>query len=305
MSAYWLTFKPKGPRAPKGWGIEKLRDLVARFEADLSGTTEWWRIANLSARVGERVYLFKQGDDPRGIFGVGTIVGSPKPRVDDSDGVARPHAQIRFEKLVDPTKDFLLRLEDIQDIVPETNINSNSSGIRVLDGIIPELEARLTGKTASSSPPFESGLADDPAFDPDSVGDERERAMRAIRIRRGQPAFRQALLDAYSNRCAVTGCGVEAVLEAAHVTPYLGPQTNHLSNGLLLRADVHTLFDCGLIAIHPDKRTVAIAKILEGSSYAAIAGKALSAPKNDKDGPSKRNLERRFKEFEAFEKEMT
>ena len=75
MSAYWLTFKPLGRTAPAGWPIENLRDLVTRFEADPSGTTEWWRIAaHQSARVGDRVYLFKQGDDPRGIFGVGTIV---------------------------------------------------------------------------------------------------------------------------------------------------------------------------------------------------------------------------------------
>ena len=59
MSAYWLTFKPLGPTAPAGWPIENLRDLVTRFEADPSGTTEWWRIAaHQSARVGDRVYLF-------------------------------------------------------------------------------------------------------------------------------------------------------------------------------------------------------------------------------------------------------
>ena len=69
MSAYWLTFKPLGCTAPAGWPIENLRDLVTRFEADPSGTTEWWRIAaHQSARVGDRVYLFKQGDDPRGLL---------------------------------------------------------------------------------------------------------------------------------------------------------------------------------------------------------------------------------------------
>jgi putative restriction endonuclease len=302
MSAYWLTFKPKGPSAPKGWDIEKLRDLVARFEGDPSGTTEWWRIANLSARVGERVYLFKQGDDPRGIFGVGTIIGSPKPRVDDSDGVARLRAQVRFERLVDPTKRFLLRLEDIRDVVTDTIINAARSGIKVPETAIPQLEVRLTARAVPFSPTIGGDQADDPSFDPDSVTDERQRSLRAIRIRRGQPAFRTALLDAYSKKCVITDCGVEDVLEAAHITPYLGQRTNHVSNGLLLRADIHTLFDCGLVAIHPDRRTVVIAKALEGSSYAAIAGTTLRAPRNVKDGPSRRNLQKRFSEFEACER---
>src|ERR1700722_13744752 len=43
------------------------------------------------------------------------------------------------------------------------------------------------------------------------------------------------------------------VLEAAHITPYMGASTNSLLNGLLLRADIHTLFNLGLISIDPDR----------------------------------------------------
>src|SRR4051812_33358531 len=118
MRAYWLTFKPLGPAAPRGWPMENLKDLVRRFGADPADATEWWRIAtHRSAQVGDRVYLFKQGDDPRGIFGVGTIVGGPERRGGSSDqeGV-RPRALVRFEKLVDPTEGFLLRLDEIRDL---------------------------------------------------------------------------------------------------------------------------------------------------------------------------------------------
>ena len=83
--------------------------------------------------------------------------------------------------------------------------------------------------------------------------------MRAICIRRGQPAFRAALLAAYGGRCAITGCDVEDVLEAAHISPYSGPSSSHASNGLLLRADIHTLFDCGLVAFDPKTREVVLA----------------------------------------------
>ena len=59
--------------------------------------------------------------------------------------------------------------------------------------------------------------------------------------------FRDALIGAYAGRCAITGCSVLDILEAAHITPYLGPDTNHVTNGLLLRADLHTLFDTCLL----------------------------------------------------------
>jgi hypothetical protein len=90
---------------------------------------------------------------------------------------------------------------------------------------------------------------------------------------------------------------VEDVLEAAHIMPYRGKQTSHVSNGLLLRADLHTLFDCGLLTIEPRARTVVIAEALKSSSYAKLAGKPLRPPKDVASGPSTRNLEKRFALF--------
>ena len=90
------------------------------------------------------------------------------------------------------------------------------------------------------------------------------------------------------------------MLEAAHITPYLGSLTNHVSNGLLLRTDLHTLFDCGLLAIEPKTRTVVIANALKGSSYAKIAGKVVRPPKDAASGPSKRNLDNRYRTFEVM-----
>ena len=86
-------------------------------------------------------------------------------------------------------------------------------------------------------------------FDPANTKDERDRTLREIVQRRGQPKFRYDLIAAYGGKCAVTGCDVLQALEAAHISPYLGEQSNHVSNGLLLRADIHTLFDLNLFAI--------------------------------------------------------
>jgi hypothetical protein len=75
--------------------------------------------------------------------------------------------------------------------------------------------------------------------------------------------------------------------------------TNHVSNGLLLRADIHTLFDSVLIAIEPTSRTVVVSEALSGSSYAKLAGRKLRATQDASSGASKRSLERRYDSFKA------
>ena len=69
----------------------------------------------------------------------------------------------------------------------------------------------------------------------DETTDSRERALVAIRLRQGQPAFRKSLLRAYDARCAVTGLGLPSLLEAAHIVSHVGAHTNRTDNGLLLR----------------------------------------------------------------------
>jgi len=68
-------------------------------------------------------------------------------------------------------------------------------------------------------------------------------------VRAGQQEFRQRLLDAYGRRCAVSNCAVEEALEAARIIPdtVVGDAGMDPRNGILLRADIHRLFDCGLI----------------------------------------------------------
>ena len=107
-----------------------------------------------------------------------------------------------------------------------------------------------------------------------------------ISQRRGQPAFRNSLLDAYDRKCAITGCEVVEVLEAAHILPYQGPDTNNVMNGLLLRADVYTLFDSGKIAIDAEKMTVLVDKSLEDSEYWTFNDQNLRLPSDTEQRPS-------------------
>jgi hypothetical protein len=127
------------------------------------------------------------------------------------------------------------------------------------------------------------------AFNPRNLRDATERVQRSIVQRRGQSEFRQKLLRAYECRCAVTGCAVEELLEAAHIRPYLGPKSNHSTNGLLLRADLHTLFDLHLIAIDRNY-CVVVSPLLKGSEYARLDGKKIRLPDSPASHPNREVL---------------
>lgn len=115
--------------------------------------------------------------------------------------------------------------------------------------------------------------------------DNRRRTMAAIVQREGQPAFRQALLEAYERKCAISGCTVEALLEAAHIVPYRGAHTNVVGNGLLLRADIHKMFDLHLFRIDPISRQVHLSDVLKTSEYAQFEGVILRKPSDASNAP--------------------
>lgn len=112
-----------------------------------------------------------------------------------------------------------------------------------------------------------------------SEEDARRRSLALIVQREGQQGFRKLLLEAYGGVCAVTGCSVEVLLEAAHIVPYNGPATNAVANGLLLRADVHKLFDLHLMGVDHTSGRVRCSEILLGTEYWQFEGVLLRVPK--------------------------
>lgn len=135
------------------------------------------------------------------------------------------------------------------------------------------------------------------AFDPTSIEDARKKTFGAIVLREGQPRFRQELITAYDARCAISGCALEQVLEAAHIHPYRGKDTNRVSNGLLLRADIHTLFDLGLIRVNHETLELVTSAVLGGTEYADLESKRLTLPANEHDHPSREALLWHWRQF--------
>lgn len=107
--------------------------------------------------------------------------------------------------------------------------------------------------------------------------DERKKALKETVVREGQDAFRKQLEKlSHGVICSVTGCQQAEVVQAAHLAPYRGTEDNHSSNGILLRADIHLLFDNFLLGIEPDTLVVAIHDpLLQDDYYQSLNGKLL------------------------------
>ena len=114
---------------------------------------------------------------------------------------------------------------------------------------------------------IEGKLEKEDYFKIENIEDARKRRYTSIVSRRGQKGFREKLLVAYNNQCAVTDCNAEQALEAAHIYPYKGDDTNKIWNGLILRCDIHTLFDLYLLTIEPEKLIVCLSPELQETNY--------------------------------------
>lgn len=128
------------------------------------------------------------------------------------------------------------------------------------------------------------GVESIPVAIPEDEAAGRTRVLRQVTQRQGQPAFRRALRVAYSDRCCVTGAGDVAVLEAAHIRQYDGAATNRVSNGLLLRSDIHTLFDLHLLSVATDL-TVLVSSTLSDPIYRGLHGAFVEVPNAMADRP--------------------
>lgn len=147
-------------------------------------------------------------------------------------------------------------------------------------------------ETASDLP-----LEEDTEFDIDDLQDSRKRTLAQKVLRPGQAAFREKIMRAYEGRCAITGCNVADTLEAAHIIPYWGPESDHVRNGILLRVDLHALFDASLLSIDPQTLTVRLAPSISGGYYKIIENRAIRLPKLESLHPDREALIRRHEEF--------
>ena len=110
-----------------------------------------------------------------------------------------------------------------------------------------------------------------------------------IQPRLGQGAFRALVTDIYNRRCAVTQERTLPVLEAAHIRPYSDDGAHEAQNGLLLRSDIHTLFDRGYVTVKPDLQFLVSkqikARFYNGRHYNDMSGTVLTVPEQSELWP--------------------
>jgi len=284
QDAFLLTWKETG------WPYKNIMRMLASFARNGYVEEEWRIASHRRAKAGDRGWLLKQGHGPRGIFAAGTILKSPQ-RMITRDGKERWMALVRFEHFSDPRGNHLINEKNVRAVLPDSKIRDQASGGSLTREEADALENLLIGNSLSTA--IDASAADEWAFEPTNTQDARGKIASTIFQRRGQKAFRDTLLDAYDGRCAISGCPVLHVLEAAHIHPYRGPNTNHVQNGLLLRADLHTLFDCGLINIEPTTMRVVVDEKLKGPEYELWHGKLLRQPGKRTQKPSDEALRMR------------
>jgi putative restriction endonuclease len=102
------------------------------------------------------------------------------------------------------------------------------------------------------------------------------------------------VMDAYERRCAITGERTLPVLEAAHIWPFAAEKKHEVRNGILMRSDIHRLYDRGLVTVKPDLSfhvSPSIARdYFNGKVYYELDGKTIRAPRFESMLPDPESL---------------
>jgi putative restriction endonuclease len=166
---------------------------------------------------------------------------------------------------------------------PPANLRHKRYDVTVGEGLRIWTECQARVATATLSRPAALPLLV-------SEGSARYGASQLVAPRLGQGIFRVAVMDAYARACAVTHEHSLPALEASHIQPYAQNGPHDVRNGILLRADLHRLFDQGYVTISPDYRLEVSPRLKidyqNGRSYYPFHGASVSLPESQQDVPS-------------------
>jgi len=133
-------------------------------------------------------------------------------------------------------------------------------------------------------------LAQSTSIPPEVVATARFGTPALITPRLGQGAFRLCVTDSYERRCAVTGEKTLPILDAAHIKAFSAGGEHVPSNGILLRTDIHRLFDLGYVTISPNGRFEVGQRLKtdfdNGRHYYELHGASVRAPRDHDALPS-------------------
>ena len=169
-----------------------------------------------------------------------------------------------------------------------------SSGTFLLRGPVTySQDASIWGEALESN----AGVLEDLAAAEDDDGIRLAR----VRQRKAQDVFRDSLMAAYSGSCCVTRYDAPDALQGAHILSYSGRSSQVPQNGLLLRADIHLLFDRHLLSIEPDRLCVRVSRRIRDTAYGALDRGDVARPIARELAPDSAKLEVHWAVFERAE----
>jgi hypothetical protein len=248
---------PLNPKSKQGYHFED--DHGNTFPTSLAGfldcysneATAEWGVYHCAEELNDGDFIWVHFSLPiSAICAVGKVDGKPKPNL--SSGAPKKvtikwdwERTMRLQSHPIPYSSFKQR-------VPVSVRKANSMTQTVLDNW-------LKGKF----PPLKKSPVKTVKF-----------KTAEVQVRQGQPEFRLALLTAYDHKCVISGCATRDALQAAHIKPVTEGGLHSTRNGLILRADLHNLFDRGLITID-EKGCVHIDPVIKDHEYLAFHGRRL------------------------------
>lgn len=307
MNTYLVTWNPEH------WKWTRLESDANKTKRGIAVAEPWSCGTTKKILKGDRLFLLKQGAKlPKGIIASGTATSNVyldkhyNP-AKAADGKQAHYVAADWDTVLNYEVEPLLQTSQIDgDGPPQVNWNTMSSGISIslpAAELIEELWAKHIADIRGDDDDLSrldviaSELIEEGYFDALNIEDERDRQLCEIVQRRGQPEFRSKLIAAYNGRCAITGSDAVDALEASHIMSYTGTKSQHVSNGLLLRADIHTLFDLGLIGIEPLSLEVVLSPKLLNTCLKELCGRKLTLPNDVQLHPSNDAIEQRWKQF--------
>jgi hypothetical protein len=250
---------------PQYWPYRLLRGLIEAYRSTGSASVSWRCAAHKKIGRGDSAYMLKQGK-PIGIFGRGTVIGEPERVPEAAPGERSWQVKIEFDAsrgdvLWDPHERFLVQENQLLTLhVPKTQWQNQSSGI-TLD---PDA-ARAIDDIVFDSVMIGGGRATEVDEAVQEVARQKKMVEQAMRPE--QQDFSRRIREIYRGKCAVTGCVTHAALEAAHIRTQRGLDNNSPANGILLRSDIHALFDRLLVTLSEDGGRLEVSPELTDTGY--------------------------------------
>jgi len=253
----------------------------ARYKCPICGIYEFYSRVNISPKY--KCRKKHEFDKP-----LREVIQVTKYTAHYKDGFVRPVSEIPVISFTDHYINYN-RYYSIQQIDMEFMKGISNSLFKILKGF----------RVEASDPYYLVKDFNNPPYNPSGLDRRNYRNIRTP-DRKGQKAFKTKLIKAYEHRCMLSECDVATTLQASHICPYRGVEDHHPANGLLLRNDLHVLFDANLLGIHPRTLKVQLHPSIAHSSYAKFKGKKLRVGVNV--FPERKALEYRF---EIFIKNLT